>query len=72
MSKNEVPFDTWTEVPDEVLAKKGRTAWVYRPSNGKEPLAIEAMMPPEGYTPVITLIKEQAKQYFFPEKRNES
>jgi len=25
--------DEWVEIPDEELAKKGKTQWVYKPSN---------------------------------------
>ena len=38
----EFPFDKWVEIPDEELAKKGKTQFVYRPSNYPGPIAIDA------------------------------
>jgi hypothetical protein len=44
---NEIPFDEWTEVPNEKLSKKGKTQWVYRPSNYNGPLAIDGFIKKE-------------------------
>ncbi len=52
----DISFDEWieipneklyTEMPHEKLYKMGKTAWVYRPSNYKEPLAIDGFIKKE-------------------------
>ena len=44
----EIPFDTWTKVPNEELAKKGRAEYVYRPSGYTGPLAIDGFIRKDG------------------------
>lgn len=48
---NDIPFDQWVEIPDPELAKKGKTQWVYRPSNYPGPIAKEATICPPGMMP---------------------
>lgn len=69
---NEIPFDTWTEIPDEELAKKGRTQWIYRPSNYQGSLASDGYIRKEssmitdiGQIARIWISKEEAKEIFF-------
>lgn len=42
MSDKEIPFDQWTEVPNERLTKIGKTGWIYRPSKYPGPIAFDA------------------------------
>lgn len=42
MDKACVPKDQWVEIPDEELAKKGKTQFVYVPSNYPGPIALDA------------------------------
>ena|ERR1700677_5339306 len=44
---NEIPFDEWTQIPNEELSKKGKAGWVYRPSNYPGPLAIDGFIKKE-------------------------
>lgn len=39
---DDIPFDQWVEIPDQNLEKKGKTQWVYRPSNYPGPIALDA------------------------------
>jgi len=64
----EIPFDEWTEVPNEELAKKGKTQFVYRPSGYTGPLAVDGFITKEtiarthiNQMPRIWVTKEEAK-----------
>jgi len=57
-----IPENVWVEIPDEELAKIGKTQWVYKPSN-YEPMVFEATIcNQEGAMPRIWVNKEQAKK----------
>ena len=43
----EIPFDTWTKIPNPELAKIGRCSWVYRPSHYNGPLAVDGYIKKE-------------------------
>ena len=67
----EIPFDEWVEMPTEELAKKGKTQFVYRPSNYQGPLAIDGFIKKEtilrtdvNQMPRIYISKEEAKIMF--------
>jgi len=69
-----IPFDTWHQIPNEKLAKKGKAEWVYRPSGYTGPLAIDGFIRKETVDAPgarITLSKEEAKAIFFPDKPRE-
>lgn len=71
MTKPEdIPFDTWTVIPNEELAKKGLCEFVYRPSKYKGPLAIDGFIRKEALDAPgarVWLSKEEAKEIFFPD-----
>lgn len=71
---NEIPFDKWTEVPNEELAKIGKTEWIYRPSNYSGPLANDGYIKKESTMQTdidqinrIWITKEEGK-IIFPDK----
>lgn len=44
MDNKDIPKDKWVEAPDEDLAKKGKTQFVYIPSNYPGPIALDATL----------------------------
>lgn len=74
MKNNEIPFDKWVEIPDGELSKKGRTQFVFRPSNYSGPLAKDGYIRKEAvmrqdpeHVEMIWLTKDEAK-IMWPDK----
>lgn len=64
----EIPFDEWTQLFNEELAKKGRAEWVYRPSGYTGPLAIDGFLKKETIDApgaILNISREEAEAIFF-------
>lgn len=61
---NNNPDPHWAEIPDDELAKIGKTRWAFYPSDGGPPVIRETVSPPAGCVPRLWVSKEEAQRMY--------